>query len=220
MSFLRLGVFAAAASAVAVAALGPPPPAAAQDVARGAAHYQLCAACHGDQGAGSEPRGAPAIAGLPGWYVDAQLRKFRSGQRGYAPDDETGLQMRPMATALRTDEDVASVAAYVARLPPAAPAPTLAGDATRGQALFAPCSACHGPDGGGNEALKGPRLAGQPDWYLLAQLVKFKSGARGAHKDDATGAQMRAMASTLVDERAMLDVVAYVRTLRAGEGAR
>jgi cytochrome c oxidase subunit II len=193
-------------------------PAAAQDHERGAEHYQLCAACHGDTGAGSEARQAPAIAGLPAWYLDAQLRKFRDGQRGYTSGDDAALQMRPMAMSLRTDADIADVAAYVSSLPPAASAPTLPGDATRGLALFAPCSACHGADGLGVEALKGPRIAGQADWYLLAQLGKFRSGQRGAHKDDATGAQMRVMASTLADEQAMLDVVAYVRSLPTAKG--
>ncbi len=209
---LRCGALAAAVCVLVVITDGARP-AAALDLTRGAAHYQLCGACHGDQGAGNQFLGAPTIAGLPPWYLDAQLKKFRAGQRGYARDDDTGLQMRPMASALRTDEDIADVAAYVASLPPAAPAATLTGDAARGQALFAPCAACHGPDGAGNEALKGPRLAGQADWYLFTQLGKFKSGTRGAHKDDATGAQMRAMASTLVDDQAMRDVVAYVRTL-------
>jgi cytochrome c oxidase subunit 2 len=210
-----LAVAACAAVAVATAAR----PVAAQDLTRGAAHYQLCAACHGDDGAGIASRHAPAIAGLPAWYVDTQLKKFRAGQRGYSPDDAPGLRMRPMAAALRTDDDVASVAAYVASLRRTAAQPaTLAGDATRGRELYAPCSACHGPDGAGSEALHGPRLAGQADWYLLAQLGKFKNGARGAHKDDATGAQMRAMASTLVDEQAILDVVAYVRTLTPSGG--
>lgn len=211
----RFGAFAAVAASLVASALGFVTPATAQDPARGAAEYQLCAACHGDQGAGNESRGAPVIAGLPTWYVEAQLKKFQAGQRGYTQGDDTGLQMRPMATSLHTDEDVASVATYVHALPAAHPTPTLAGDATRGQTLFAPCTACHGPDGNGNEALKAPKLAGQADWYLIAQLQKFKSGARGAHKDDATGAQMRAMASTLADEQAMLDVVAYVRTLPA-----
>ncbi|MCC6765393.1 MAG: cytochrome c [Deltaproteobacteria bacterium] len=221
MSPLRFGVPTAAACAVVLAvAGGDATPAAAGDLSRGAAHYRLCAACHGDQGAGDPSRGAPAIAGLPPWYVEAQLKKFRAGQRGYTPGDDTGLQMRPMASALRTDEDVAGVAAYVASLPPTPHPATVTGDAARGQGLFAPCSACHGPDGRGNEALKGPQLAGQADWYLLAQLGKFKSGARGAHKDDATGAQMRAMASTLVDEQAMLDVVAYVRTLAPAGNAK
>jgi cytochrome c oxidase subunit 2 len=193
-------------------------PAVAQDQTRGAAHYQLCAACHGDRGAGNAAQQAPIIAGLPTWYLEAQLRKFRDGQRGYTSGDDAALQMRPMATALRTDADVADVAAYVSAMPPTSAAATLPGDATRGQTLFAPCSACHGADGLGNEALKGPRLAGQADWYLLAQLGKFRSGQRGAHKDDATGAQMRAMASTLADDQAMLDVVAYVRSLPPTKG--
>ncbi len=216
----RSSTLAIAALVISVATSGRTSLAAAQDLARGAAEYQLCAACHGDRGAGDESHGAPAIAGLPAWYLTAQLQKFRAGQRGYARGDDTGLQMRPMATSLHTDADVADVAAYVATLPPATPAATLPGDAVHGQALFAPCSACHGPDGGGNEALKAPRLAGQADWYLLAQLAKFRSGARGAHKDDVTGAQMRAMASTLVDEQAMRDVVAYVRTLAPTGGTK
>jgi cytochrome c oxidase subunit 2 len=36
-----------------------------------------------------------------------------------------------------------------------------AGDATIGQALYAPCAACHGFQGEGNEQLNAPKLAGQ-----------------------------------------------------------
>jgi cytochrome c553 len=114
MSPLRFGVFAAAACAIVVAGS----PAAAQDQAHGAAQYQLCAACHGDAGAGIESRGAPAIAGLPVWYVDAQLKKFRAGQRGYARGDDTGLQMRPMASALVDEQAMLDVVAYVRTLAP------------------------------------------------------------------------------------------------------
>jgi hypothetical protein len=38
---------------------------------------------------------------------------------------------------------------------------------------------------------------------------------RGAHPDDVYGAQMRAMSLTLADTTAMLDVVAYIKTLPA-----
>jgi hypothetical protein len=37
---------------------------------------------------------------------------------------------------------------------------------------------------------------------------------RGAHPDDAMGAQMAAMSQTLEDSTAMHDVVAYIRTLQ------
>jgi hypothetical protein len=37
---------------------------------------------------------------------------------------------------------------------------------------------------------------------------------RGTHPQDTTGAQMRAMSLTMEDDRAMRDVVAYIRTLK------
>jgi len=89
------------------------------------------------------------------------------------------------------------------------------GDVASGQAKYAVCLACHGPDGRGNEALHAPPLADRADWYMLAQLRKFKSGMRGAHPQDTYGAQMRAMAMTLADEQAMHDVVAYIKTLES-----
>jgi cytochrome c oxidase subunit 2 len=61
--------------------------------------------------------------------------------------------------------------------------------------------------------MNAPPLSQQADWYLLAQLEKFKTGMRGANPKDFTGAQMRAMSSTLQDTTAMRDVVAYIKTL-------
>ena len=72
---------------------------------------------------------------------------------------------------------------------------------------------CHGPNAEGMEALKAPALNHQADWYMLHQLHKFKSGMRGAHPEDIYGSQMRAMSLTLENEKAMLDVITYVRTL-------
>ena len=189
-------------------------PAGAQDVERGRKLYTLCAQCHGDDGAGNALFLAPAIAGMPQWYVDAQLLKFRAGYRGQHFDDIAGMRMRPMSLALENDADVASVAAYVASLPKVVPTPALtAGDAAKGQILYAPCAACHGADGAGNEAVLGPPLAHTPDWYLLTQLVNFRAGVRGTKPGDTTGALMRPMSMTLADEQAMLDVIAYIKTL-------
>ena len=89
------------------------------------------------------------------------------------------------------------------------------GDAARGKTLFTPCSACHGPDGAGKEQVKAPPLNHASDWYLLAQLKKFKEGIRGGTPADIEGAQMRPMATALTDEQAMKDVVAHIATLRA-----
>lgn len=188
--------------------------ASAQDLHRGKQLYALCEQCHGAAGAGNAAYLAPAIAGLPQWYAEGQLQKFRAGYRGGHFDDIAGMRMRPMSLALESDADVTSVAAYVAGLPPVVPiAAVEGGDATKGQVLYAPCAACHAPDGSGNAAVLGPPLAHSSDWYLLTQLVNFRAGVRGTKPGDTSGALMRPMSMTLPDEQAMKDVIAYIKTL-------
>jgi len=183
-------------------------------LAHGKEVFDTCVPCHGANGGGDLALRAPVIAGLPQWYVAAQLTKFKGGIRGAHPDDEEGARMRPMARTLWKKGDVESVAEYVASLPAVHPASTLQGDVAAGSARYTSiCIACHGPDGKGNQALNAPTLRSQADWYMLAQLEKFKSGMRGAHPSDMSGSQMRAMAMTLPDSQAMKDVVAYIRTL-------
>lgn len=182
--------------------------------ARGDELFTLCKSCHGEAGEGNAQYQAPAIAGLPEWYVEGQLRKFKSGVRGAHPHDYTGMMMRPMTLAFRNDADLKEAAAYVSRLPRAKPQRVLSeGDAAKGKALFAVCTACHGPDGAGNVALKAPPLKGASDWYLVEQLKKFKSGVRGNNPADVEGATMRPMMATLADEQAIKDVVAHIVTL-------
>jgi cytochrome c553 len=185
----------------------------------GAQLFQLCAQCHGPDGAGDPAALAPAIAGMDEWYLKAQLGKFHSGARGTHPDDVAGMRMRPMSLSLRGEAEIAAVAAYVASLPPARPPATLhGGDAARGQALYAPCVACHGPDAAGIQALNGAPLRASSDWYLLRQLQNFRSGIRGTNPLDTSGALMRPMSMTLADEQALLDVIAYITTL-SGSGS-
>jgi cytochrome c553 len=186
----------------------------AQLTDRGEALFQLCASCHGPEAGGNRTFLAPAIAGMPEWYVAAQLRKFRSGLRGTHFDDLSGMRMRPMALTLPSEEDVDQVARYVATLPPTTPEPEVAGgDPARGQALYALCGSCHGARGEGMQPLNGPPLAHASDWYLLEQLQKFRAGVRGANPADPIAILMRPMALSLADEQALKDVVAYITTL-------
>jgi len=190
----------------------------AQDLKRGKSLYQTCVACHGAEGHGNQLLNAPALAGLPVSYVETQLNNFKNGIRGAHPDDHSGLQMRPMSMTLQDTQAIEDVAAHIATLAPKVPTDTLRdGDVTKGQATYAVCLACHGPDGSGNEALKSPSLRYQNDWYMLAQLKKFKSGIRGTNPQDIGGMQMRPMSMTLVDEQAMKDVVAYIRSISPTE---
>ncbi len=189
-------------------------PVAAEENARGRELWQFCQQCHMQDGAGNQLYLAPDIAGLPEWYVFRQLQKFHTGVRGTNFDDLSGMRMRPVGLWLKDEADMKAAAAYVAALPVVEPEPTLSGgDPERGKALYAPCTACHGPDAKGMEVLGSPPLDHQNDWYLLTQLEHIKAGIRGANPNDVQGAQMRPMAMLLADQQAMKDVIAYIMTL-------
>ena len=118
-----------------------------------------------------------------------------------------------MAKTLYGENDIRDIAVYLRGLTPRTPENTFEGDITKGKALFATCIACHGAELQGSTALHAPDLKNLNDWYMLAQLKKFKEGIRGANPADTYGTQMRAFAMTLVDEEAMRNVVAYIRSL-------
>ncbi len=187
------------------------------DLARGAALFELCTQCHGSDGGGNPATLAPAIAGLPAWYIEAQLVKFKSGQRGLHAQDTGGLRMYPMSQWLRETTDIKAVSAYVASLPQVQPAATLAqaGDAAKGLGYYAICSSCHAPDGSGNQGMGAPPLAGLNDWYLLSSIQKYKKSVRGKLPGDALGAVMIGMVATLPDDAAVLDVIAHIQTLKS-----
>lgn len=185
----------------------------ADGTARGEALYKYCVTCHGENGEGNTLVNAPRIAGLPAWYIEAQVLHFQNGARGAHEADVEGLKMRPMARNLKSDQDVAVVAAYVASLPKAKGPATVKGDVEKGKAAFATCTACHGADGAGNEQLKAPPIRQLDDWYVATQLGKFKSGVRGYDARDTQGQQMGGIAKGIADEAAMNDLAAYIQTL-------
>lgn len=183
-------------------------------LARGQELFKTCVPCHGADGGGNLALRTPDIAGLPDWYLRAELHKFAKDVRGAHPDDMEGHRMRPMARTLYHPGDVEDVADYVSRLKPVHGPRMITGNVAAGQTQFSTvCVACHNADARGNIAVGAPPIADQSDWYLLAQLRKFKSGMRGVNADDTTGMQMRAMSMTLQDSTAMRDVVAYIKTL-------
>ena len=186
----------------------------AGDPAAGAASYAVCSACHGAQGQGNPALNAPKLAGQAGWYLARQLRSFKAGLRGGDAKDVYGQQMSPMAATLADDDAVRNVVAYIGSLAAEPAAATVSGDPVRGKALYATCTACHGTAAEGVWATNAPRLAGMSDWYLARQLDNFKSGVRGSHPQDYTGAQMGQMSGMLADERARNDVLAYLGGLK------
>lgn len=89
----------------------------------------------------------------------------------------------------------------------------LAQDANRGAEPFKVCAGCHGFKGEGNQQVGAPKLAGQQGWYLARQIKNFRDRIRGASEADARGHTMSQMASSLMSDEGIQDLVAYITTL-------
>ncbi len=185
------------------------------NLARGEQLFALCTQCHGTAGGGNSEVLAPAIAGMPAWYVERQLKNFKNGIRGLHAQDTGGLRMYPMSLWLRNEADQKAVSAYVQSLPATDPVPELTAeaDAAKGAGYYAVCGSCHGQAGEGNEIMAAPPLTGQSDWYLLSSIKKYKSSIRGSAQGDTYGAAMIGMVGTLPDDQAILDVIAHIQSL-------
>lgn len=174
--------------------------------------YVLCAACHGPNGQGEKELDAPAIAGQEVWYLETQIKAFRSGVRGTHPQDKPGQTMTPLVATI-DDSEVGDIAAYVSGLKPMKHPQTITGNVTRGKQLYGTCAACHGPKAEGMKVMNSPNLTLQQDWYLYRQLEYYQKGIRGTHEKDVLGKQMRPMAMTLSNDEDLRDVVAYIMSL-------
>jgi cytochrome c553 len=147
------------------------------DLVSGAKLYQTCAACHGEDGRGTEDGEIPAIAGQHGSVLLKQLTDFRHDQRW----DE---RMRNFTDRhhLAGAQDLADVAAYVANLRRFPATAKGIGDGTAlgvgASTYFRNCERCHGPLGLGNLLQRRPRLAGQHYGYLVRQLQETAAGLR------------------------------------------
>ena len=134
--------------------------------------------------------------------------------RGAHPDDAAGKRMA-LSVANLDEADVAGLATLIAtELPPARPVSANKGDASRGEDYYVNiCSACHGGNAQGNDALGAPALAGLNDWYLRSSYQSYLDGVRGSHPDDFYGAQMSRLAPALADRDDIDDVIAFIATL-------
>lgn len=92
---------------VALGALLATGPAMAGNPELGRAKSAPCAACHGEDGRGTEPN-FPVLAGQYADYLAHALRQYRSGERNNA-------LMSPFAAEL-SDADIADLAAYYASM--------------------------------------------------------------------------------------------------------
>ena len=172
-----------------------------------------CVLCHGTDLRGNAAIRAPKLAGMERWYVARQLQAFRSGTRGQHAGDVLGSEMRTIALSL-SDAAVVRAVEFVAAQKAPTPMRTITGNAIDGAKWYAACATCHGQRGEGNAQLFAPSLTLIDDWYLVAQLNNFRNGLRGADTLDTNAAAMRAAALALPDAQAVLDVAAYIVSLK------
>jgi cytochrome c553 len=175
--------------------------------------FDYCLLCHGANANGNFGIRAPKISGMEPWYLARQLENFAAGVRGVPADDVAGHEMGPVGGRLTSEGTLDAAVRFIGKLEAKRPALTVTGNVAHGKALYATCVSCHGAKGEGNQTLQAPALASRSDWYLVTQLSNYQKGLRGADERDSYGAQMRAIATTLPDEKAITDVVAYINTL-------
>ena len=88
------------------------------NLANGATKFNaICSACHAANGSGNPALGAPRLTGLDGVYLGRQFANFRTGARGYDPNDKFGKQMAAISKMLDAKAEP-DVLAYIQTLKP------------------------------------------------------------------------------------------------------
>jgi cytochrome c553 len=163
------------------------------DAGQGKGKAESCGGCHGEDGNASVPL-FPKLAGQHESYLGKQLQDFKS-QKRLEPT------MNAMAASL-TDADIADISAYYAKqqVKPETPQTTVLGEkifrAGIAEKGIPACTACHGPNGGGNPSSGYPAIRGQYTAYLAKALHDYKSAERNNDANDI----MRAIAARMSDE--------------------
>ncbi|MEO5845952.1 MAG: c-type cytochrome [Caldimonas sp.] len=144
------------------------------DAGAGEKKIAMCEGCHNlprYQSSFPEVYKVPMIAGQNAKYIATALVGYRKGERKHPT-------MRAIAGSL-SDQDIADVAAYYAKLGGAATAPT--GAAQEAPAQVAKlltqgnCASCHGPNYSSPIDPSYPKLAGQHADYLYVALKAYQT---------------------------------------------
>jgi cytochrome c553 len=181
-------------------------PAFKPDPAKGQALAATCMACHTADGSRGIPAN-PILQGQHPEYLVKQLTEFKSGKRKNAV-------MAGMVAAL-SEEDMRHLAAFYASKSAKPGFARNKDTLARGELIYRggivskqvpACAGCHSPNGAGMPA-QYPAMRGQHAEYTEAQLLAFRSGARG------NNAQMAAIAYKMNDAeiKAVSDYIAGLR---------
>lgn len=137
----------------------------------GKAKFYTCQGCHSIPSyTNAYPTyHVPKIGGQYEPYVIVALQAYKEGARTHG-------SMQGNAGAM-SDQDMADLAAYVAKFESKSQEGPITGDVAKGKELAAKCAGCHGADGNA-PAPNFPRLAGQYESYLVKAIQDYQSGKR------------------------------------------
>lgn len=147
-----------------------------------------CAQCHGSDANGS--RGFPNLTDndwLYGGDPETIKQTITNGRNGMMP---------PMAAMVGSEEDIKNVANYVLSI---SGSMHDKGRAGLGQAKFAACAACHGPEGKGNPMIGAPNLTdniwlhGAGEKAIIKRIVEGKTNQMPAQKNKFTPEQIHVL---------------------------
>lgn len=178
------------------------------NVEAGKKTYELCAACHLENGWGKEDGSFPVIAGQHRSVIIKQLADIRARNREnptmfpFAGDDVLG-----------GPQGIEDVAEYISKLPPNPSVGKGPGDQLdKGKKIFEEgCAACHGKHGEGNAKAFFPRIQGQHYAYILRQLKWIRDGLR-KNANPAMLAMIKDM-----DDKTLEAVADYVSRIESKE---
>lgn len=183
----------------------------------GQLYARHCAACHGNIGGGGI--GLPLtlsklIQSLPDSYLEATIRRGRPGRVMPAFEDLGDAQVGAIVAYMRD---------WTGSPPPVLPTGPVAGDASRGGALYAEhCSACHGEDlqGGGGTGRTFSRKRDHPIMPPALANPGFLASAsdqliKRVVLDGRRNTTMPSFRERGLPERDVDDIVAFIRSFEA-----
>lgn len=171
---------------------------------------QICIACHGIDGNGTEPTNPefPKLAGKQGEYLLKQLRDFKNGKR--KSDVMSGV------VAGLSDTDMTNLAVYFSAQKNKLNVVKNAELIESGKKFYnegspdngvPACYGCHLPDASGTD--KYPHLAGQHAAYTYQQLKRFATSER----ENDRGLVMQSLAMRMSDQE-MKAVSEYIMSMK------
>lgn len=138
-------------------------------------------------------------------FTEAQVQQLKALAAAASPENQQHLAVFAANNSIDIglSELANSIQGFSAEL--------LEGDAERGQLLTAACVICHAPDFNGVTEQRTPPLTALADWYLQAQLQKFKHGVRGYDVSDSDGYLMKELMAGYSHQQ-IADIATYIKT--------